>query len=90
MPNIVRTRTLRPSTRLESSSYKVDTKKVGSADMLQLTIFVEGQNKQVLGEFEFPGTILARKDSFHFSADIVEAKWRITFSGAQPTTVVLR
>ena len=90
MPVIERTRTLRPDTRLASSPYKVDTKAVGYADMLRLTIFIDGGIRRKLGEVEFRGSDLARIDSFHFRVESNKAKWRVSFIGAQPITIVLQ
>ena len=85
-----RSRTLRPSTRLDSSPYKVDTMSVGSADTLRLRIFSGSSGKRKLGEVEFRGADLARKDSFHFRAESEKGKWRITFIGAQPVTIFVK
>ena len=85
-----RTRTLRPSTSLDPSPYEVDTKAVGSADLLRLTILGGKGGKRKLGEVEFRGSDLARMDSFYFRVESVRAKLRITFIGAQPVTIVVK
>jgi hypothetical protein len=90
VPVIDRTRTLRTGSRLASSPYKVDTKAVSYADTLRLTIFIDGGRKRKLGEVEFRGSDLARKDSFHFRVESDKAKWRVSFIGAQPITIVLQ
>ena len=90
VPVFERTRTLRPSTSVDPSPYEVDTKAVGSADLLRLAIFGGKGGKRKLGEVEFRGSDLARMDSFHFRVESVRAKLRITFIGAQPVTIVVK
>lgn len=90
MPVIERTRTLRPSTSQDSSPYKVDTKAVGSADMLRLTILGGRGGRRKVGEVEFRGSDLAYKDSFLFRVVSERAKQRITFIGAQPVTIIVK
>ena len=90
MPVFERTRKLRPSTGLDHSPYEVDTKAVGSADLLKLAILGGKGGKRKLCEVEFRGSDLARMDSFHFRVETVRGKLRITFIGAQPVTIVVK
>ena len=90
MPVIERKRTLRPPSRLDTSPYEVDTKAVGSADILRLTISGENENMRKLCVVEFRGSDLARKDSFHFRVETGKGRQRITFIGAQPVTIILK
>ncbi len=90
MPVFERMRTLRPSTSPDHSPYEVDTKAVGSADLLRLKILGGKGGKRRMGEVEFRGSDLARMDSFHFRVETVRAKVRITFIGAQPVTVIVK
>ena len=89
MPVIERTRTLRPSTSPDPTPYEVDTRAVESADLLRLVI-LGAKGKRKLGEVEFRGSDLARMDSFHFRVESVRSKWRITFIGAQPVTIIVK
>ena len=89
MSVIERERTLRPSTSLDSSPYKVDTEAVGSADILKLTILGEKSGKRRLAVVEFRGSDLARMKSFHFRVESARGRHRITFIGAQPVTVIV-
>jgi len=90
MPVFDRTRTLRASTSLDPSPYEVDTKAVGSADLMRLAIFGGKGGKRKLSEVEFRGSDLARVDSIHFRVETAKAKQRITFIGAQPVTIVVK
>lgn len=90
MPVFERMRTLRPSTSLDPSPYEVDTKAVGSADLLRLTILGGKGGKRKLGEVEFRGSDLAHMDSFYFRVESVRTKLRISFIGAQPVTIVVK
>ena len=90
MSVIERSRTLRPSTRLDSSPYKVDTETVGNADILRLTIFGGTAGKRKLAVVEFRGSDLARINSFHFRVESTRGIHRITFIGAQPVTVIVK
>lgn len=90
MPVFERTRKLRPSTDLDPSPYEVDTKAVGSADLLRLTILGGKGGKRKLSEVEFRGADLACLDSFLFRVESVRGKLRITFIGALPVTIVVK
>lgn len=89
MSIVSRTRTLRPMTRLDTSPYKVDVKGVSSSDTLVLTILAEDQERRLVAQFEFNGSVLARRNSIHFSASHRDARWRISFIGVQPAAVIL-
>lgn len=90
MPVIERTRKLRPSNSPDPTPYEVDTKAVGSADLLRLAILGGKGGKRKVAQVEFRGSDLARMDSFYFRVESVRAQLRITFIGAQPVTMVVK
>ena len=66
MATITRSRKIRPSSRLATSkSYKIDTKKVLSNDVLEVTITHE--SKPFSKVYKFSGKKVGSKDSIHFS-----------------------
>ena len=67
MSIINRKRTLRPSNRISSSPYKVNTKNVSSNDTLIVKIDHEDNPGVILYQFEFDGKQLIGKNSIHFS-----------------------
>ena len=89
MSIVSRTRTLRSTTRFDTSPYKVDVKGVSSSDTLVLTILAEDQERRLIAQFEFSGSALARRSSIHFNALRRDARWRISFIGVQPAVVML-
>lgn len=82
MPEITRNRTLRPSTRKETSSYKVNTEKVGANDTLVVTIDHESIPFEKV--YKFRGADIANKKSIHFKAEESDSKISITWIGAEP------
>jgi len=83
MAEIIKNRTIRPSTRLASSkSYKIDTKNVGNGDKLIVNISHESKNFQ--RTYKFNGNDLASKDSIHFLINDNGTSIEIIWSGAQP------
>lgn len=90
MPVIERTRKLRPASSPDTSPYEVDTEAVGAADIMRLTIFGGKGGKRKVGEVEFRGSDLARKNKFYFRVESRRGKQRITFIGAQPVTVIVK
>jgi hypothetical protein len=89
MPVMERERTIRPSTRQDPSPYEIDTKAVGAADTLRLTILGEESGKRKLAVVEFRGSDLVRKNSFYFRVETARGRHRISFIGAQPVTIVV-
>lgn len=87
MPIVVRNRTLRPSTRKPSSSYKINTERVGASDTLRIEIDHEDNPEHLLFVFEIPGSEVAYKDSIHFKATGRGTDWNITWSGANPRRI---
>ena len=74
MTELVRTRTIRPSTRLESStSYKIDTSKVGVNDKLVVKIYHETENFEKT--YEFTGYKVAKRNSIHFKVVNNDIVW---------------
>ncbi len=83
MIKIVRSRTIRPSTRLVTSkTYKVDTEKVGVEDLLEVNI--KHESNCFCKVYHFNGQDIASRKSIHFkvieSRDNIEIVW----SGIQP------
>ena len=76
MAELIRRRTIRPSTREPSSSYKVDTKKVTAQDTLIVRIDHEEKPGEYLFTFRFNGADLANKKSIHFEVrQDISIKW---------------
>ena len=84
MALVKRSRTLRPSSRATGSPYKVNTIGTSVNDILQLTIFHEAQQSSVLR-----GRDISGKRSIHFAAQESGGSWKLTFSGANPTSVTI-
>lgn len=83
MTEIVRNRTIRPSTRLEKSkSYKIDTKTVSHGDTLIVNI--DHESKPYRKTFKFNGSDLEKKDSISFRANDFGTQIDISWSGANP------
>jgi hypothetical protein len=82
MPEITRNRTLRPSTRKETSSYKVNTEKVGVNDTLVVSI--DHESKPFQKVYKFKGSDIANKKSVHFTMIESDNKISIKWIGAQP------
>lgn len=83
MPEIIRSRTIRPSTRLEKSkSYKIDTSNVIGSDTLIVNIAHE--SKPFKKSFKFSGSSVAGKNSISFRVNDYGTHIDISWSGAQP------
>jgi hypoxanthine-DNA glycosylase len=83
MAEIVRNRTIRPSTRLEKSrSYKIDTKNVTRSDTLIVNI--DHESKTFKKNYRFKGADIANKDSISFRVVDYGTNIDISWSGAQP------
>ncbi len=82
MAEITRNRTIRPSSRQESSTYKIDTKVVGANDVLLVNI--NHESKSFVKSFRFSGKDLATKNSIHFSVYESGSTIEVTWSGAKP------
>ena len=79
MSTIYRNRTIRPSSRLETSvSYKINTEKVTTNDTLVITINHESENFHK--EFTFSGEKVANRSSIHFR----NIKGELIWSPVQP------
>ena len=76
---IIRTRTLRHSSRQESSRYKIDTRKVSKDDVLIIEIYHENKANELLFKYRVFGKDLSDKNQIHFSAnetnDNIEIFW---------------
>ena len=84
MAEIIRNRTTRPSSRLESSkSYKIDTKQVSRGDILIVNI--DHESKSFRKTYKFNGVDIAEKDSIHFTVNDFGTSIEIRWSGPQPT-----
>lgn len=86
MAEIVRNRTIRPSTRLEKSmSYKIDTRAVGRGDVL--VVNVDHETKPFRKSYKFNGIDVAHKDSISFKVNDYGTSVDISWSGATPIGV---
>lgn len=83
MAEIIRNRTIRPLSRLETSKrYKIDTKTVLSGDILIVNI--DHESKSFKKTFRFKGSDVANRDSISFRVSDFETHIDISWSGAQP------
>lgn len=83
MTEIIRNRTIRPSSRLKKSkSYKIDTKQISRGDTLVVNIDHEG--KPFHKTYKFNGADVANKDSISFRVNDFGTSIEISWSGAQP------
>ena len=83
MAEIIRNRTIRPSTRLEKSkSYKIDTKTVSGGDILVVNI--DHETKSFRKSYKFNGSDVAHKDSISFRVNDYGTTIDICWSGATP------
>jgi hypoxanthine-DNA glycosylase len=83
MPEIIRNRTIRPSSRLDTSnSYKIDTKTVESGDILIVNI--DHESKPFQKTYHFEGKGVADKASISFRVIDSGTEIQITWSGASP------
>jgi hypoxanthine-DNA glycosylase len=84
MANVIRNRTIRPSSRLESSkSYKIDTKNVSRGDTLIVNI--DHEKKSFRKTYCFNGTDVESKDSISFRVKDYGTSIEVSWSGAQPS-----
>ena len=74
MATIERTRVIRPSSRLGTSSYKVDLKNREENDDLHLTVIHESDSN-FRKEFHFSASQLKRRKSIHFKWDGENIIW---------------
>lgn len=83
MTELIRNRTIRPSTRLEKSkSYKIDTKTVSRGDILVVNI--DHETKSFRNSYKFNGSDVAHKDSISFRVNDYGSTIDISWSGATP------
>lgn len=83
MAEITRNRTIRPSTRLETSkSYKIDTKAVSHGDTLVVNI--DHESKSFRKTYKFNGSDVTHKDSISFRVNDFGTSIDISWSGAAP------
>jgi len=88
MTEIIRNRTIRPSTRLEKSkSYKIDTKNVSRGDILVVNI--DHETKPFRKSYKFNGSDVAHKDSISFRVNDYGTSIDISWSGATPIETVI-
>lgn len=86
MPEIIRNRTIRPSTRDEKSkSYKIDTKTVSRGDILVVNI--DHETKPFRKTYKFNGSDVANKDSISFRVKDFVNSIDISWSGAEPIRI---
>lgn len=78
-----RNRTIRPSTRLESSkSYKINTENVSHGEILVVNI--DHESKPFQKTYRFAGSDVAHKKSISFRVNDYGSKIDISWSGAKP------
>lgn len=83
MSEIIRNRTIRPSSRLETSkSYKVNTSNVSRIDTLIVNI--DHESKSFRKTFRFKGSDVEHKDSISFRVLDNGVSLDIRWSGATP------
>jgi hypothetical protein len=83
MPEIMRYRTIRPSTRFESSQkYTVDTKVVTNGDILIVNI--NHESNPFVKTYRFYGADLIYKDSISFGVKEVGSNIAVKWSGVNP------
>ncbi len=83
MSEIIRNRTIRPSTRLETSrNYRVDVKAVEKGDVLIVNI--DHESKPYHKTFSFAGKDVAMKNSISFRVEDIGKRIEIMWSGAKP------
>jgi hypoxanthine-DNA glycosylase len=83
MSEVIRNRTIRPSSRLETSkSYKIDTKSLSNGDTLVVNI--DHETEPFKQSFQFKGSDVAIKDSISFRVNDYGTRIDISWSGAQP------
>lgn len=83
MSEVIRNRTIRPSTRLESSkSYKVNTKTVGNGDVL--VVSVDHESKSFSKRYTFSGKDVAHRDSISYRVTETASHIDISWSGVVP------
>lgn len=82
MATIERKRVIRPSSRLESSPYKVDIKNRNENDDLCVTITHESIS--FCKKFHFSANQLEKKKSLHFDWDGKNVIWK---GGVSPTKI---
>lgn len=88
MTDIIRNRTIRPSSRLEiSKSYKIDTENVSGRD--NLIVNIDHEAKPFKKSYCFKGSDVAHKSSISFRVNDYGTHIDISWSGAQPLGTVI-
>lgn len=83
MAEIIRNRTIRPSSRLATSKgYKIDTKQVSTNDTLIVNL--DHETKAFKKTFKFSGKELVNRDSISFRAYDEGSSVQIVWNGIQP------
>lgn len=83
MKNIIKNRTIRPSTRLKTSkSYKINTTKVNPGDLL--TVNINHENNLFRRSFRFDGNDIGDRDSIHFRVNDEAGNIHIIWTSVQP------
>lgn len=83
MTEIIRNRTIRPSSRLlKSKNYKINTKKVTAGDIL--IVKVDHESESFYKTYKFNGNDVAKKNSISFRVHNFGTSIDISWSGAQP------
>lgn len=82
MGEIIRNRTIRPSTRKESSSYKINTEKVSANDTL--IVVITHESLPFKKNYTFEGQHIYPKKSLHFKVQNGKKSPDILWSTVQP------
>ena len=83
MTEIIRNRTIRPSSRSENSkTYKIDTKQISKGNILTVKINHEGKPFNKI--YKFYGKDVADKDSISFRVNDYGTSIEIAWIGAKP------
>lgn len=84
MAEIIRNRTIRPSTRSASSAYKVETDNIGSGDIL--TVNIDHEDGGFNQSYTFKGAELAGRDNIYFKVRETSENILIEWSGVDHST----
>ncbi len=86
MADIIRNRTIRPSSRKESSkSYKIDTEVISKRDILIVNI--DHVSSSFRATYRFKGEDVANRNSIHFRVNDYGSHIDISWSGAEPISL---
>lgn len=83
MPEIIRNRTIRPSTRKDTSvNYRVHLDGISAGDTLVVNI--KHESKSFFKSFRFKGSEVLKKKSLGFKVSEIDNKIEISWTSTQP------